>query len=90
MVTKTDVETNGTAYVSSEIRELRSRVERYLADEGLAERCEVTVRHDGNWFVLGGRVDSFGTKARLFSLVPEDGGARRIVDRVHVGRPAKD
>ncbi len=45
----------------------------------------VQVRQEDHWFVLTGWVDSFGTKGRLLSAVPEIEGARWIVDRIRVG-----
>jgi hypothetical protein len=37
--------------------------------------------------VFEGRVDSYGTKASLFGLVPDEAGAKWIIDKLHIGRP---
>jgi hypothetical protein len=45
----------------------------------------VTVNRRGRWYVLEGRVDSSATKAKLINSVPEQDGARWVVDRLVVG-----
>jgi hypothetical protein len=51
------------------------------------QRCNVRVERSDRWTVFEGRVDSHVTKVSLFGLVPEEAGSRRIVDRLHVGKP---
>lgn len=46
---------------------------------------EVTIRNDGKWCIIEGRVTEPSAKTLLFSLVPYHEGAQWIVDRLKVG-----
>ena len=47
--------------------------------------CDIIVSKKDKWYVLEGKVDTFGHKSQVFSLVPEYEHARWIIDRIHVG-----
>jgi hypothetical protein len=73
--------------------ELLAFVQRWqtlIEERGICQDCMIEVEREDHWFVIHGWVNSFGTKGMLFELVPEIDGARWIVDRVRVGRPARD
>lgn len=72
-----------------EIREVRQRVHRFLKDRCHYRNCDVKVERQDGWYVFKGRVSSSGIKARLFGMVPRKHNARRIIDRLHVGRPGR-
>ena len=57
---------------------------------GVIDLCDVRIGRQDHWFVLEGKVDSFGTKCDLLALVPEFDGARWIVDRIRVGEMVVD
>jgi hypothetical protein len=71
-----------------EVRDLLDRWHQLVSGRENARDCIVKVKRQDHWFILEGWVDSFGTKGLLFSLVPEFEGARWIIDRIHVGKPA--
>jgi hypothetical protein len=78
----------GTKWDEGEAARQLSENWNQLAQElGVADRCQVEIEREGNWFVLHGWVDSQQTKGRLFSLVPEIDGEQWIVDRIRLGRP---
>lgn len=60
--------------------------EQALEERGLDREFGLRAFRRGNWFLIGGRVDSHQTKSIIFGLVPEIDGARWIVDRLLVGR----
>ena len=63
---------------------LQTEVDMMVAAPGDSSLYNVDVSMDGEWCVLEGTVDSHGTKAALFSLVPSLEGRRCIVDRLQV------
>lgn len=70
----------------TDVSNVKEKLSRYIARRGLDAACRVRVDKKSRWFVLKGKVNSARTKAGLFKLIPEEGGARWIVDQVQVGR----
>lgn len=70
---------------TEDIEQYEQRARAFLVDRGVQKRCSLEVHRNRNWFVLDGRVDSYGTKIALVNLVPKIEGARWVVDRVHIG-----
>jgi len=65
--------------------DLTARGTEILRRRGVDGRCSVQIEQSGRWFVLRGRVDSHGTRSRLFGAIPESNGARWIVDKLRIG-----
>lgn len=80
--------TNNNLRHGADLRELHRRAERLLASSGASADSHVRIQKQDQWYVFQGRVSCSGTKAALFSLVPREGGAQRIIDRIHIGRTA--
>jgi hypothetical protein len=67
---------------------IQERSERLLAQRGVDDYCAVAVEQQGRWTVFWGQVDSQATRIRLFSMVPEIDGERRIVDNLRIVAPS--
>jgi len=72
-----------------EVTDLSNRARSIVSDIPRGFACDVEVSKEGRWFTLSGRVGTQHEKSALFELVPEIDGARWIVDRLHVGPPAR-
>jgi hypothetical protein len=64
--------------------QIQARGQRLLALRGVDDYCDVCVEQREGWTVFWGQVDSQATRTRLFLMVPEIGGERRIVDNLRV------
>ena len=64
---------------------LAERCRALLHHRSVAEFCDVRVERRDRWTIFEGCVDSHVTKVSLFGLVPNDAGARWIVDRLRIG-----
>ena len=61
------------------------KAKKLFSDRGVTDRCDLSVQKEDGWYVLKGRLDSHHTKARLFRLVPKQGGGRWIIDKLKIG-----
>jgi len=66
------------------VRQFRDQAERFLQHQPTATCCDVEIGRRGRYIVLDGKVDSHGTKARLFGMVPRIDGRQWIVDRLRI------
>jgi len=74
---------HGTKRTSND---LGDRCRALLRRRGVSRQCDLRVERRNRWTVFEGRVDSHGTKVSLFGLVPDDAGAKWIIDKLYVGR----
>lgn len=68
-------------------RQIYEYARRLLASRRVDDYCAVAVEQRGDWLVFWGQVDSEATRDRLFLMVPEVDGVRRIVDNLNIVPP---